>query len=405
MSRPWLDIVGIGEDGLAGLGRTARARLDEAELVVGGRRHLALAGPLRATTISWASPLADTLDRIAAWAGRSCVVLATGDPSWFGIARLLRERFGGEALRILPAPSAFSLAAGRLGWALECCSCVSVHGRPLHGLRRHLQRGRRLLVLTDDGHGPAAIGALLSEAGFADAAVTVLERLGSTEERVFGLAPDRPAAPAADLNLVAVDLTGCQQDGLAAVAGLPDEAYEHDGQLTKSEVRALALARLAPLPGELLWDVGAGAGSVAIEWLRAEPAAGAIAVERDPARARRITANAARLGVPELRVVEGSAPGCLAGLPVPDAVFIGGGTRDAALIEHGWAALRHGGRLVAHAVSLEGERTLLGFHARRGGELCRVAMSRAEPVGGLAAWRPAMPVTQLTARRSCAPAG
>jgi precorrin-6Y C5,15-methyltransferase (decarboxylating) len=399
MSGPWLTVVGIGEDGRAGLATTALEALDRAELVVGGRRHLALAGPLRAPSQSWQSPLGATLERIAEWRGRRCVVLASGDPSWFGIAKLLRERFGAGAVAVLPTPSAFSLAAARLGWSLEDCIGLSAHGRPVAALRRHLQRGRRLLVLTDGGEAPGLIGELLGGAGFPDAEVTVLERLGGDAERVSRCRADAIAGPFAELNLVAVDLRPCAATGWPLVPGLADAAYEHDGQLTKSEVRAVALARLAPLPGERLWDVGAGSGSVAIEWLRAESGTTAIAVERLPERSRRIRANAARLGVPELAVVEGTAPACLAGLPTPDAVFVGGGCRDEALLESCWVALRMGGRLVAHAVTLEGERALLAFQARHGGELCRISLAHAEPVGRLTGWRPTLPVTQLVARR------
>lgn len=399
MNSRWLTVIGIGEDGRAGLGDAARAALEGAELVVGGHRHLSLVGPLRARSEVWQSPLAATLERIAAWRGRRCVVLASGDPSWFGIARLLREHFGAEALTVLPAPAAFSLAAVRLGWPLEEVTCLSAHGRPLAALHRHLQRGRRLFVLTDGADGPAAIGALLVAAGFEDAAVTVLERLGGAAERVSRHRADAIAGRFAELNLVAVDLGGCAGTGLARVAGLVDGAYEHDGQLTKSELRALALARLAPLPGERLWDVGAGSGAVAIEWLRAEAGTSAIAVEREPERSQRIRRNAARLGVPELTVVEGTAPACLAGLPQPQAVFVGGGCRDEGLLEACWAALPPGGRLVAHAVTLEGERALLGFQARHRGELCRIGLAHAEPVGRFTGWRPTMPVTQLAARR------
>ncbi len=399
MSAPWLTVIGVGEDGRAGLAARAREALDAAELVIGGRRHLALAGPLRAPSEAWLSPLAATMERIAQWRGRRCVVLASGDPSWFGVAKLLRERFGAEAVTALPAPSAFSLAAARLGWPLEDCLCVSAHGRPVAALRRHLQRGRRLLVLTDGAEAPGLIGALLGGAGFPDAEVSVLERLGGEAERVSRHRADAVAGAFAELNLVAVDLRPCAAAGWPLVPGLADAAYEHDGQLTKSELRALALARLAPLPGERLWDVGAGSGSVAIEWLRAEAGTTAIAIEREPERSRRIGANAARLGVPELDVVEGTAPACLAGLPPPEAVFVGGGCRDEGLLDACWAALRKGGRLVAHAVTIESERALLAFQARHGGELCRISLAHAEPVGRLTGWRPTLPVTQLVARR------
>ncbi|MFO1069968.1 MAG: precorrin-6y C5,15-methyltransferase (decarboxylating) subunit CbiE [Geminicoccaceae bacterium] len=399
MSGPWLDVVGIGEDGIAGLGPAAREALGRAELVIGGRRHLAMLPEDGRPRLAWDSPLAATLERIAAEAGRPCAVLATGDPSWFGVARLLRQRFGEPAIRVHPGISAFALAAARMGWSLEGCTCTTVHGRPLDGLRRHLVPGARVLVLSEDGATPDRIAAIL--AGLApEATMTVLERLGGPAERIVG-AEGRPFA---DLNTVAIDLTGCRTAAPPTLPGLPDDAFEHDGQLTKQEARALALARLEPAAGQLLWDIGAGCGSIAIEWSRAATGARAIAVERDATRAAMLARNAARLGVPEIMVVQDSAPGCLGGFEAPDAVFVGGGGRDPVVLEKAWAALRPDGRLVAHAVTLESERTLLAFHAGHGGDLSRLAVHRAEPVGGLLGWRPLMPVTQLVARKPCAPA-
>lgn len=405
MSGPWLEVVGIGEDGLAGLGEAARRVVAEADWLIGGRRHLALVGPTSCRTMTWDSPLVRTLDRLAELRGRRCVVLASGDPLWFGIGSLLRRRFAADELRFHPAVSAFSLAAARLAWPLEGCACLSVHGRPLDLLRRHLAPGARLLVLSEDGATPARVVALLAQTGFADGELIVLERLGGPAERVHRLPATAPAGECADLNLVAIDLSASKGSGLSTLPGLPDDAFEHDGQLTRSDIRAMALARLAPLPGELLWDVGAGSGAVAIEWCRAVAGARAIAVERDPTRAARIEANARRLGVPELRVVIGEAPACLEGLAPPDAVFVGGGVRERPLLDRLWGELRPGGRLVAHAVTLEAERTLLDLQAATSGELTRLALARAEPVGRLTGWRPSLPVTRLAARKPCAPAG
>jgi precorrin-6Y C5,15-methyltransferase (decarboxylating) len=403
----WLTVVGIGEDGLAGLGPAGRRALDEATLIVGGRRHLALVEELARPALAWRSPLAASLDDLQARRGQPTVVLASGDPLWFGVGRLLAERFGTAAIRFLPQLSAFALAAARLGWAIEATVCTTVHGRPLDGLRRHLAPGRRLLVLAEDRGSPAAVAALLVEAGYGASPVTVLEHLAGGDERmVAGTAAALPGAPFADLAVIAVELRGGSgARPLPLLAGLPDDAYRHDGQLTKAEARALALARLAPLPGQLLWDVGAGAGSIGIEWLRAAPGGRAIAVERDAARARLIRANARQLGVPELELIEGEAPACLAPLPAPDAVFVGGGGRDPALTRLCLDRLRPGGRLVMHAVTIEGERALLALHEEVGGDLARLQLSRAAPVGGLLGWRPAMPVTQLVVTKPCAPAG
>lgn len=399
MSAPWLSLVGIGADGVEGLGGRARQALTEAELLVGGARHLAMLPEDGRPRLAWRSPLASSLDDLLAARGRKVAVLATGDPMWYGIGRLLLRHVPLAEMTILPHIAAFQEACCRLGWPLETIATLSLHGRPLETLRRHLQPGRRLLALTADGAAPAAIGALLAEAGFGRSAAWVLEELAGPRERVVrteaGALTDRRFA---DLNLVALELEGA---GLSTAPGLPDSAFAHDGQLTKAEVRAVTLAALAPLEGELLWDVGAGSGSVAIEWLRAGSRMRAVAIERKAERARRIEVNARRLGVPELELRVGMAPAALAGLPTPAAVFVGGGVTAPGLLDHCWSKLGDGGRLVANAVTVAGEAALLAFHAAHGGRLVRLSLTRAEPVGGRLAWRPAMPVTQLSSRKTC----
>jgi precorrin-6Y C5,15-methyltransferase (decarboxylating) len=402
---PWLAVVGIGADGLGGLGARARQVIAGAEVLVGGRRHLAMVPEDGRARLAWRSPLGDTLADIEGYRGRAAVVvLATGDPLWFGVGRLLVGRFGAGEVRVVPHTSAFQEAAARLGWALEEVATVTLHGRPLDRLRRYLAPGGRVLALTEGGAAPAAVAALLRGAGYGPSRMWVLEELaGAGERAVATTAGDvGPGERFAELNVVAVELrAGPGAVILPVGVALPDGAFEHDGQLTKREVRAVTLASLAPLPGELLWDVGAGAGSVAIDWLRAGPDMRAVAVERDPARAARARANAARLGVPELAVAEGEAPAALAGLPAPDAVFVGGGVADPGLMEACWAGLRPGGRLVANAVTLAGEAALLACGARWGGRLTRLALCRAEPLGGELAWRPALPITQLVADKPC----
>lgn len=400
---PWLSLVGMGADGPDGLGARARAVLAAAEVLVGGGRHLALVPDDGRPRLAWRSPLSDAVADLMALRGRKVAVLATGDPLWHGVGRLLLRHLPLSELAILPHISAFQEACCRLGWPLEDITTLSLHGRPLDPLRRHLQPGRRILALTADGAAPAAIGALLAESGFGASRAWVMEELAGPGERVV---PDRAGDLAgkrfADLNLLALEVAG---PGLASVPGLPDRVYEHDGQLTKCEVRAVTLAALAPREGELLWDVGAGAGSVAIEWLRASDRMRAVAVERSPARAARIGRNAGRLGVPELDVRLGAAPAALAGLQAPNAVFVGGGVGVPGLLDHCWARLSDGGRLVANAVTLAGEAALLAFHEAHGGRLVRLALDRAEPVGGQLAWRPALPVVQLAAEKPCAAAG
>ncbi|HEU4423411.1 MAG TPA: precorrin-6y C5,15-methyltransferase (decarboxylating) subunit CbiE [Pilimelia sp.] len=396
--RPPLTVVGIGADGWAGLTEPARAAVRGAEVLFGGARQLALLdGNATGERIAWPSPLLPALPGLlTAHAGRTVCVLASGDPMFFGIGATLTRLLGPESVRVVPHPSSVSLACARLGWPLEDVEVISTVGRAVAAVHRSVQPGRRLLVLCAGGDTPAAVAALLAGRGYAGSELTVLESLGGPGERVrtgtAGRWGDQTAGP---LSIVAVR---CRADAgaplLPAVPGLPDGAYDHDGQLTKREVRAITLARLAPVPGHLLWDVGAGAGSIAIEWLRAGRGCRAVAVERHPDRAARCAANAAALGVPELRVVVGAAPGALAGLDPPDAVFVGGGASVPGLIDRCWEALAPGGRLVVNAVTISSERLLAEAYERHGGDLTRIAVSRAAPIGGFTGWRAMAPVTQ-----------
>lgn len=397
----WLSVVGIGADGLDELGAKSRRAIEQAEILVGGERHLAVLPDDGRERLAWRSPLVDTLPALLALRPKRVAILASGDPLWYGVGRLLLRHIPPSEVTILPHVSAFQGACSRLGWPLEEVYAVTAHGRPVSALRRHFQPGRRLLVLTADGAAPAEIGRCLADAGFAASRTIVLEELGGADERlVEGTATNLGSDRFADLNLMAVELVAdAGRQPLPGAPGLPDDAYIHDGQLTKSEVRAVTLAALAPCDGELLWDVGAGAGSVAIEWLRSGRGMRAIAIERDAARAGRITANAEQLGVPELVVRLGEAPSALGELPEPAAIFVGGGVAVPGLIEQCWQKLAAGGRLVVNAVSVAGEAALLAFHAAHGGRLLRLGLARAETIGGQLAWRPAMPVTQLAARK------
>jgi precorrin-6B C5,15-methyltransferase / cobalt-precorrin-6B C5,C15-methyltransferase len=391
----WLSIVGIGEDGVEGLAPIARSLIQAAEIVFGGRRHLALAAPLiRGASRPWPSPFEGAIQDVLAHRGRDVCVLASGDPFVYGVGSVLLRHIDPREMVAVPAPSTFSLAAARLGWALPETIQLSLHGRSLDLVRPHLQPGARVLALTSDHEGPAALARLLTDAGFGRSRLTVLEALGGPRERI------RAATAAAfdlgdvdPLNTVALEVEASPGARvLARTAGLPDALFEHDGQITKREIRAITLAALSPRRGELLWDVGAGAGSVAIEWMLADPAMRAVAIEARSDRAARMRRNAAAFGVPGLEVVEGTAPAALAGLTPPDAVFIGGGATivlDAAV-----RALRAGGRLVVNAVTAETEALILQRQAMLGGELTRIAVARLEPVGRRQGWRPALPVTQ-----------
>ncbi|MDN2565848.1 precorrin-6y C5,15-methyltransferase (decarboxylating) subunit CbiE [Aquibium sp. A9E412] len=394
---PWLSIVGIGEDGAAGLGAEARRLVGAAETVFGGARHLELAGALIAGTARpWPRPFDAGMAAVLALRGRPVCVLASGDPFCHGVGATLARHVPADEMRVVPAPSAFALAAARLAWPLAETETVSLHGRAPARLLPLLHPGARILALTSDGDGPAALARLLCDTGFGASRLTVLEALGGPRERIrettavaFSLAAVDP------LNLVAIRVAaGPQARVLPLAPGLDDALFAHDGQLTKREIRALTLAALAPRRGEHLWDIGAGAGSVAIEWMLRHPSLAATAIEAVPERAARIRANAAALGVPDLAVVEGRAPDALAGLAAPDAVFVGGGGTQPGLLDAALAALAPGGRLVANAVTLTMEAELARRQAALGGRLVRLSLARAAPVGGLTGWRPAMPVTQ-----------
>ncbi|WP_308118048.1 precorrin-6y C5,15-methyltransferase (decarboxylating) subunit CbiE [Streptomyces buecherae] len=391
-------VVGIGADGWGGLTATAREALREAQVLVGGARQLDLVpADCPGRRVPWPSPLRPAVaGLLAAHAGHRVAVLASGDPFCYGIGRALSEELGAERLRVLPHPSSVAYACARLSWPQEDADVVSLVGRPLATLHRWLFDRRRLLVLSAGAHTPAEVAALLRERGFGPSTLRVLEQLGGERERqLAGTADDWPHPPGDALNVIAVECRATPDaPRLATVPGLPDDAYEHDGQLTKRRVRAATLAALAPAPGELLWDIGGGSGSIAIEWLRAHRACRALTVERDPVRSTRIERNAAALGVPSLRVITGKAPDALTELPTPDAVFIGGGLTTPDLLETCWAALPGGGRLVANTVTLESEALLADWYRRHGGELVRLTVARAVAVGGFTGWRQAMPVTQ-----------
>ncbi len=393
----WLSVVGIGEDGIAGLAAEARRRIEAAQVLVGGRRHLALVPPGDAERITWGSPIAATVARLGSFRGRPTVVLASGDPLWFGIGRLILRHVPLEEVVFLPHPSAFQLACARLGWALEEVVTASLHGRPLTGIRRHLAPGARLLLLTGGGDAPAAIARLLEEEGLGGARMTVLFHLGGSREgRWSGAVLEARGRSFAKLNLVALEIPGESALPRAALTpGRGEALFAHDGNITKAEVRAITLAALAPQPGELLWDVGAGSGSVAVEWLRAGPGMRAAAIERRPERAARIRENAARFGVPELEVIEGEAPAALPGGAAPDAIFLGGGLAAPGLLDACFVRLRRGGRLVANAVTPRGEAALLRFHEAHGGELVRIQIARSGSRAEGRPWQASAPVTQL----------
>ncbi|MEK1889474.1 MAG: precorrin-6y C5,15-methyltransferase (decarboxylating) subunit CbiE [Phyllobacterium sp.] len=404
MTAQWLTVIGIGEDGYDGLGGGARCALADAETVFGGKRHLQLLpDTLKAKRVPWPTPFSDGYPMILALRGRPVVVLASGDPMHFGMGATLTRLVDPDEMRILPAPSSFALAAAAMGWPIQETQLLSVHGRPIETLAKSFAPGARLLILSNDGETPAQVAGMLVHRGFDAARLSVLEHLGGSQERrIDGDAGTWNQPRCADLNVLAVDCAAPARTMKAypLLAGLPDAAFEHDGQLTKRDVRAVTLARLAPLPGELLWDVGAGCGSIGIEWMRSHPLCRALAIEANEKRQQLIVNNSRALGVPELQLVRGEAPGALVGLPAPDAIFIGGGVTNPDVLATCWKCLKPGGRLVANAVTIAGEMALVDWRENHGGDLTKLAVSHAEPLGNFDAWRAALPVTIYVVRKN-----
>lgn len=394
MKAPWLDIIGIGEDGLDGLSPAALEALRKAEVILGGDRHHRLAPDMTGRRISWPSPFNAMIDEITSHRGRAMAVLVTGDPLWYSVGARIARAIPGDEIRFHPQLSAFQLAAVRLGWSLADCDTLTVHGRADSQIVPHVSPNNRLLILTQNGDTPKDVAEILDRMGYGDSRLVVLAAMGgANEQRIEGIAA-RFDTEVPDFHLLAVECrAGAQALVFPRAGGLPDSAFVHDGKMTKQDVRAATLAKLAPFPDALLWDVGAGCGSVGIEWMRAARSARCIAIEPQEKRLAMIRKNARLLGAEKIDIVEASAPEALDGLPTPDAVFIGGGMSEATF-QACWSALRPGGRLVANAVTLESEALLLDLHRREGGDLTRIAVSKAESVGPFRGWRNAMPVTQ-----------
>ncbi len=399
IGQKWLSIVGIGEDGLAGVSSVGRSLIKQAHILVGGERHLAMLSPdPHQECWCWSSPISDSVAQILMRRGQSVCVLASGDPMCYGIGATLSRSIPIEEMTIVPAPSAFSLACARLGWSLPEVETLSLCGRDPACLNGVLYPGARLLILSADQFTPALVAERLAQQGYGNSLITVLEHLGGFQERIItATAAAWSATELAALNTIAVTCIVSHPAALPPVSrlpGLPDAAFHHDGQLTKREVRAVTLSALAPYPGQLLWDVGAGCGSIGIEWLRHDRRCQAIAIEQHPTRLQFIADNAIALGTPQLKIVAGHAPTALKELPVPDAVFIGGGITTPGLFETCWQALRSGGRLAANAVTVEGEQQLFQWQQTWGGDLIRIGIQRAEPVGKFLGWKALAPITQ-----------
>jgi precorrin-6Y C5,15-methyltransferase (decarboxylating) len=401
MSKPWMDVIGIGEDGVDGLSAAARTVLEHAEFIIGGDRHHQLAANMSAKRIKWPSPFDAMIEKMKAHRGQRLVVLVTGDPLWYSVGARILKAIPAEEVTFHPQLSAFQWASARMGWSLADCATVTVHGRADSQILPHLAPAARLLVLTQNAETPASLSRMLTERGFGQSRVTVLAALGGEREQRFdGIAADwNQTVP--DFHTMAIEcVADIGADWHPRTGGLPDSAFISDGQITKQDVRAATLAKLAPYPDAVLWDIGAGCGSVSVEWMRAARSALSVAVEHKTDRIAMIRQNMGNLGAEKMIVVEGRAPDALNDLPQPDAVFIGGGLTSEGLFDAAWSALRPGGRLVANVVTLESEGRLFDLHAEHGGDLVRLSVQKAESVGPYRGWRAAMPVTQWCVTKS-----
>jgi len=410
ITKKWLRIIGIGEDGWDDLAADSKELLYEAEIVLGGERHLKMIPEdWEGERIVWPSPIRDAVTKIVSWrptesgSGKIVAVMASGDPLCYGIAAKLLRHLPIEEIWIKPALTTFSLICSRVGWSLPDVETLTIHGRPVEMLHPFVQPGAKLLVLNKDEGSPKQTAKLLNARGFGKSRITVLEHLGGIKERQFSGKADSWNHPeGATLNAMALEcIPESNATILSRIPGLPDEAFFHDGQLTKREIRAVSLSRLMPVVDQVLWDVGAGCGSVAIEWMRTSPRCRAVAIEKSKSRLKLIKQNSQELGVPMLQIISGSAPEVLGDLPAPDAVFIGGGLSSGNLLETCWNALKPGGRLVANAVTLEGEQKLLQWQNKNSGksgasgDLTRLSISRAEKIGRFQGWKEIRSVIQL----------
>ncbi|WP_027531231.1 bifunctional cobalt-precorrin-7 (C(5))-methyltransferase/cobalt-precorrin-6B (C(15))-methyltransferase [Bradyrhizobium sp. WSM3983] len=393
MTDPWLTIIGISEDGLAGLSEASRKALSSAETVFGGERHLALADVGSRGRV-WPVPF--DADIVLSCRGRPTAVLASGDPFWYGAGASLAEKLYGDEWIAHPAPSTFSLAAARLGWRLEATACLGLHAAPFERLVPHLAQDARIICLVRDAAAMAKLAKWLTERGWGASLLWTLAALGGPREYIDQHRADLFAEDIAG-NLVAVAVQARGGQGIPRSSGLADDLFVHDGQITKRPMRALALSALAPRLGERLWDIGAGSGSVSVEW--ALCGGTAIAIEAREDRAANARSNAAVFGLAHrITVLTGQAPEALAALDPPDAVFIGGGL-DLAMFDSIWSRLAPGARLVAHAVTLETDALLGELHQRHGGELMRVEIAHVAPLGRYRSWEAARPVVQWSAVR------
>lgn len=402
----WITVIGIGADGLAGFSPAGRAALKEAALVVGGARHQEMIADTdlrtNAERLTWSCGIGTGMDEMEEWRGKPVVVLATGDPMDYGAGSMLARRFDPTEIAVIAHPGAFSLACARMVWSRPDTVTMTVHGRAFAALNLHIRPAARIIALSWNGETPKILADILSAKGFGASRMTVFSDMGAADELRFeGTAEGWPHEEVPDLNTVCIEcVAGADAVYWPRTPGLPETAFEHDSQITKREVRAVTIAHLAPQPGQVLWDVGAGCGSVAIEWLRAVDGAQAYAIESDDSRSDIIRKNANNLGVPRLGVVMGAAPRALANLPDPDTIFVGGGVSQAGVLEACWDRLGADGLLVANAVTIEAQQRLMEYGSGAGAAFTRISTARSGNVGSLTAMRPMMEVLQMVVKKT-----
>ncbi len=402
---PWLTIIGIGDDGFDSLNEIAHHAITNATLIIGGDRHLQfLPKTITCKLLRWSSPIQTSIDKLLTHQGQPVCILASGDPLCHGIATTLLRSIPLAEMQIIPSLSAFTLARSRLGWSNTEVETISLCGRDPAFFRAALYPNAKLLILSSDQHTPNIVCDRLTEWGYGDADITILEHLGgSKENQLHTIARQRVTKPIAPLNTIAIQTHNSQFSIPYAQFPIPDAQYQHDGQITKQEIRTLTLAALSPFPGQLLWDVGAGSGSIGIEWMRTHPRNQAIAIESHPDRLANITHNAKNLGVPNLKIIAGRAPEALQNLQRPDSIFVGGGITQSGVFETCWDALNDGGRMVINGVTLETEMKLFQLKQAHGGSLTRIQIQRAEPIGNFLGWKSLSPITQWLVTKPTTP--
>ena len=401
LQAPWITVIGIGEDGIESLNESSKSIIKHADTIIGGKRHLKMIPYNIPDQLEWLSPLVDTIPLIEKRRNKRVVILATGDPMHFGIAVTLQKYFNPDEMQVLPALSALTLACARLMWPIDKVKYISLHGRPSESVRSYFAPGHKLVILAHDSNTPKFVAEALCDSGYEKSKITVLENMsGKTERQTTELASKWNLTDISPLNTIAVDcIESVKSKRYFMGLGLRDRAFENDGQLTKREIRLLTLGALTPRPGALLWDIGAGSGSIGIEWLLINNGVKAIAIEKDTNRAERISNNAVALGVPHLKVVNDDALQIVHTLPPPDAIFIGGGIGAIGLVEACWDLLKPNGQLVANCVSIENERHLIEWHNRLGGDMTRINISRGSSAGAYKLWKSLTPVTQWAVKK------